>query len=62
MPNRNITKTDVENAYKVADQAKQAALFSLRRARQLKDGADKINAEYKRNQKVNKPVNFKRVK
>lgn len=49
MPKRNITKTDVENAYKVADQAKQAALFSLRRARQLKDGADKINAEYKRN-------------
>lgn len=62
MPKRNITKTDVENAYKVADQAKQAALFSLRRARQLKDGADKINAEYKRNQQKNKPVTFKRVK
>lgn len=32
MPKRNITKTDVKNAYKVADQAKQVALFSLRRA------------------------------
>lgn len=62
MPKRKITKTDVENAYEMADKAKQSALFSLARARQLKDGADKINAEYKRNQRINKPVAFKRAK
>ena len=62
MSKRKITKSDVENAYEVADKAKQAALFSLRRARQLKDGADKINAEYRQSQKVNKSATFKRIK
>lgn len=51
MARRKITKSDVDTAYEMAAKAKESALFSLRRAKQLKDGADKINAEYKRNQK-----------
>ncbi len=53
MAKRKITKNDVENAYDIASKAKQNALFSLQRARQLKDGADKMKAEYKRNQRNN---------
>ena len=48
MSRRKITKNDVDNAYEIAAKAKQNAVFSLQRARQLKDGADKMKAEYKR--------------
>lgn len=51
MARRKITKSDVDTAYEMAAKAKESALFSLRRAKQLKDGADKINDEYKRSQK-----------
>lgn len=51
MVKRKITKNDVDTAYEMAAKAKESALFSLRRAKQLKDGADKIKAEYKRSQK-----------
>lgn len=51
MGKRKITKNDVDNAYEIAAKAKQKAVFSLLRARQLKDGADKIKAELKRNQR-----------
>lgn len=53
MGKRKITKYDVDNAYEIASKAKQNALFSLQRARQLKDGADKLKAEFKRNQRNN---------
>ncbi len=43
---RKITKADVDMAYETAKQAKQNALFSLKRARQLKDGADKMKKDY----------------
>lgn len=46
---RKISKADVEQAYELAQDAKKSALFSLRRARQLKDGADKLNRDYKAN-------------
>ena len=51
---RKISKSDVEQAYEVAAQAKTNALFSLKRARQLKDGADKLAKDYKNAQKKNK--------
>ena len=47
MARRKVSKADVQQAYEIAQDAKKSALFSLRRARQLKDGADKLNREYK---------------
>lgn len=48
---RKITKADVDSAYKIAAEAARNAKFSTQRARQLKSGADKIKADYKRAQK-----------
>lgn len=48
---RKITKADVDSAYKIAAEAARNAKFSTQRARQLKTGADKIKADYKRAQK-----------
>ena len=45
MPRRKITQADVDQAYNIAAEAKKNALFSLRRARQLRDGADKMKKE-----------------
>ena len=47
MGKRKITKAQVDAAYKMAGEAKQRVDFSLRRARQLKDGADKLRKDYK---------------
>ena len=54
MSKRKITKTDVDQAYETAQQARTNALFSLRRARQLKDGADKMKKEYNANKRRKK--------
>ena len=54
MAKRKISKQDVDQAYDIAKEAKKSALFSLRRARQLKDGADKLRKEYKDGQKPSK--------
>lgn len=54
MSRRKISKADVEQAYELAQEAKKSALFSLRRARQLKDGADKLNRDYKTNSTAGK--------
>lgn len=51
MSNRNISKADVDNAYKIAAEAARNAKFSTQRAKQLKSGADKIKADYTRAQK-----------
>lgn len=47
---RKVSKQDVENAYAIAEKAKENAQYSAQRAKQLKDGADKMNYEYKRQQ------------
>ena len=47
MARRKISKAQVEQAYEVAEQAKQNALYSLRKSKQLKDGADKMYKDYK---------------
>lgn len=46
MSKRKITKEDVNTAYRLAAEAKSRANFSLFRARQMKDGADKIKKDY----------------
>jgi hypothetical protein len=51
MARRKITQSDIKSAYELADQARRAANYSMMRARQLKDGADKLNADYKKNRK-----------
>lgn len=48
---RKITEYDVKIAYDIANKAKEAALFSLKRAKQLKIGADKMKSELKENNK-----------
>ncbi len=47
---RKVSKQDVQNAYAMAEKAKENAQYSAQRAKQLKDGADKMNYEYKRQQ------------
>lgn len=61
MAKRKITKADVNAAYNLANEAKADAANSCARARQLKDGADKLNAEYKRNAAKNKASKTKRT-
>ena len=51
MGRRKITQMDVNQAYEVAAQAKKNALFSMRRARQLKDGADKLKKDFNNNKR-----------
>ena len=51
MPRRKITQADVDQAYNIAAEAKKSALFSMRRARQLRDGADKLKKEFKESKK-----------
>ena len=51
MARRKISQADVDYAYSVAAEAKKSALFSMRRARQLRDGADKLKKDFKNNQK-----------
>lgn len=48
---RKITKADVKEAYDMAAKAKQNAAFSMRRAKVLKDGADRMHAALKRQEK-----------
>ncbi|MCI8734198.1 MAG: hypothetical protein HFE40_01410 [Clostridia bacterium] len=45
---RKLTKKDVETAYGNAAKAKQSALKLMQQARQLKDGADKMKAQFKK--------------
>ncbi|MBQ3506474.1 MAG: hypothetical protein IJA89_06870 [Clostridia bacterium] len=47
MGRRKLTQADVDQAYEVAAEAKKNALFSMRRAKQLRDGADKMKKDYK---------------
>ncbi len=54
MGRRKITQADVDQAYAMASEAKKSALFSMRRAKQLKDGADKLKKDFK-NSKKKKP-------
>ena len=51
MGRRKITQADVDQAYNIAAEAKKNALFSMRRARQLRDGADKLKKDFKKNNK-----------
>ena len=51
MPRRKITQADVDYAYELAAEAKKSALFSMRRAKQLRDGADKLKKDFKNNKK-----------
>ena len=51
MPRRKISQTDVDQAYALASEAKKSALFSMRRAKQLKDGADKLKKDFNNNKK-----------
>lgn len=54
MARRKITQADVDQAYNIAAEAKKSALFSMRRARQLRDGADKLKKDFKNNKKNEK--------
>lgn len=56
---RKVTEYDVKIAYEIADKAKEAALFSLKRAKQLKIGADKMKSELK---ETNKKTRYKNGK
>ena len=55
MGRRKLTQADVDQAYEVAAEAKKSALFSMRRAKQLKDGSDKMKKDFKNSQKKKKP-------
>lgn len=55
MGKRKITENDIKIAYEIANKARESALFSLKRAKQLRVGADKMKSEYKLN-KRNKGV------
>ena len=48
---RKITKQDVDQAFQIAADAKKKAMFSLGRARQLKDGAYALRKQYNANKK-----------
>lgn len=45
MAKRKVTERDVRLAYDIANKAKESALFSLKRANQLKIGADKMERD-----------------
>ena len=47
MARRKLTKADVDSAYKIAAEATRNAKFSMQRAKLLKNGADKLKADYK---------------
>ncbi len=49
MAKRKITEQDVKQAYQIAEDARSRALFSMRRARQLKDGANSLRKQYNAN-------------
>ncbi len=51
MGKRKITKQDVDQAFQIAEDAKKKALFSLNRARLLKDGAYALRKQYNANKK-----------
>lgn len=52
---RKITEQEVREAYANAQKAKESASFSARRARQLRDGADRMREALKRQKKNTKP-------
>lgn len=52
---RKLTEQDVREAYANAQKAKESAQFSARRARQLRDGADRMREALKRQKKKAKP-------
>ena len=52
MSKRKITQADVDQAYAMAADARKSALFSMRRARQLRDGADKLKKDFRESQKT----------
>ena len=54
MGKRKITEQDVKAAPQMATEARTRALFSLRRARQLQDGASYLKREYNANKKKKK--------
>lgn len=56
---RKVTEYDVKTAYEIAAKAKESALFSLKRAKQLKIGADKMKSELKENNKKTRYKNGK---
>lgn len=59
MAKKKVTEHDVRLAYEIADKAKESALFSLKRAKQLKIGADKMKSELK---ETNKKTRYKNGK